>query len=163
VRPIILGITTFLASVLALVSMLGPVTCRDGWHSHSIGQRGACSHHGGVGGGLHTLAIFGSAGLGIWVGVLAYRRDQAKLERARRERWEKHEADIATRATPRQVPEPIKISVSAPAVAPTPLVACPICGSAMRLRRAKRGKRSGKRFWGCSRYPACRGTKNVSA
>lgn len=27
---------------------LGPTRCRDGWHSLSIGERGACSHHGGV-------------------------------------------------------------------------------------------------------------------
>ena len=27
---------------------LNPMTCRDGWKSPSIGERGACSHHGGV-------------------------------------------------------------------------------------------------------------------
>jgi len=28
-----------------------PYRCADGWPSHSIGHRGACSHHGGVVGG----------------------------------------------------------------------------------------------------------------
>jgi hypothetical protein len=32
---------------------------------------------------------------------------------------------------------------------------CPRCGSPMRLRSGRYG-----RFWGCSRYPNCRGTRN---
>ncbi len=39
-------------------------------------------------------------------------------------------------------------------------VMCPNCGAPMVRRMAKRGYRSGKRFWGCSRYPSCRGTRN---
>jgi restriction system protein len=35
---------------------------------------------------------------------------------------------------------------------------CPICRSPMKLRTAKRGTKAGSRFWGCSRYPDCRGT-----
>lgn len=35
---------------------------------------------------------------------------------------------------------------------------CPKCGSTMVVRQAKRGANAGKRFWGCSRYPSCRGT-----
>jgi restriction system protein len=34
---------------------------------------------------------------------------------------------------------------------------CPKCGSGMVLRTAKRGELTGSSFWGCSRYPACRG------
>jgi restriction system protein len=37
--------------------------------------------------------------------------------------------------------------------------ACPQCGSKMMLREARRGARTGQSFWGCSRYPACRGTR----
>ena len=33
---------------------------------------------------------------------------------------------------------------------------CPQCGSAMRRRSGRRGA-----FWGCSRYPSCRGTRNI--
>ena len=29
-------------------TLLGPITCIDGWHSPSIGSQGACSYHGGV-------------------------------------------------------------------------------------------------------------------
>ncbi len=36
--------------------------------------------------------------------------------------------------------------------------ACPICQSAMVLRTAKRGANAGNSFFGCSKYPLCRGT-----
>lgn len=36
---------------------------------------------------------------------------------------------------------------------------CPLCGSAMRLRSGKApGKTRASKFWGCSTYPACKGT-----
>lgn len=38
---------------------------------------------------------------------------------------------------------------------------CPTCGAGMIQRKAKRGASAGRRFWGCSRYPACRGTKEI--
>lgn len=34
---------------------------------------------------------------------------------------------------------------------------CPKCGSEMVLRTAKRGDHQGGQFWGCSKYPNCRG------
>jgi len=36
---------------------------------------------------------------------------------------------------------------------------CPFCGSPMALRTAKKGSRAGSQFWGCAKYPACKGTK----
>jgi len=38
---------------------------------------------------------------------------------------------------------------------------CPQCRSPMVRRVARRGVRSGKPFWGCSRYPGCRGTRQI--
>ena len=35
---------------------------------------------------------------------------------------------------------------------------CPRCRSGMRLRLAGKGKNAGHHFWGCSRYPGCKGT-----
>ena len=35
--------------------------------------------------------------------------------------------------------------------------ACPKCGSEVGLRVAKKGPHSGKKFWGCSKYPDCQG------
>lgn len=38
---------------------------------------------------------------------------------------------------------------------------CPLCSSPMILRTAKKGKHAGSRFWGCSKFPKCKGTKNI--
>lgn len=38
---------------------------------------------------------------------------------------------------------------------------CPICGSMMRNRTAKKGRYSGRSFKGCSTYPRCRGIRNT--
>lgn len=37
--------------------------------------------------------------------------------------------------------------------------ACPRCGSGMVKRIAKKGNSAGSEFWGCFRFPACRGTR----
>ena len=36
---------------------------------------------------------------------------------------------------------------------------CPKCGSPMVQRTAKTGANAGGKFWGCSRFPACRGSR----
>lgn len=36
---------------------------------------------------------------------------------------------------------------------------CPLCSKPMVMRTAKRGANAGAEFWGCSTYPACRGTR----
>jgi restriction system protein len=36
---------------------------------------------------------------------------------------------------------------------------CPSCGQPMVLRTSKRGANAGSQFWGCSTYPACKGTR----
>jgi len=38
---------------------------------------------------------------------------------------------------------------------------CPLCGKAMALRTAQKGKNAGQQFWGCTAYPECRGVVNV--
>jgi len=38
---------------------------------------------------------------------------------------------------------------------------CPKCNGSMALRTALRGRNSGKQFWGCARYPECRGTVSI--
>lgn len=49
----------------------------------------------------------------------------------------------------------------APAATQTGVPACPQCGSGMVRRTAKRGANAGNDFWGCSKYPACRGVRDV--
>ncbi|KMQ50586.1 nuclease [Chitinispirillum alkaliphilum] len=38
---------------------------------------------------------------------------------------------------------------------------CPKCGGVMVMRKAKRGQNVGKEFWGCVRFPQCRGVVDV--
>jgi len=38
---------------------------------------------------------------------------------------------------------------------------CPTCGKAMVERIARKGPQPGSRFWGCSDFPACRGTRKI--
>jgi restriction system protein len=40
---------------------------------------------------------------------------------------------------------------------------CPICGSKMVLRIAKKGTNAGEKFWGCSAFPKCRSTARYKA
>lgn len=65
-----------------------------------------------------------------------------------------------------------KASISAPARAQArevPIITtadgpmtCPRCGSAMVKRIAKQGAGTGSEFWGCTPFPACRGTRPVA-
>ncbi len=40
---------------------------------------------------------------------------------------------------------------------------CAACGQAMVLRTARKGGRAGSRFWGCSGYPECKGTRELGS
>jgi restriction system protein len=42
---------------------------------------------------------------------------------------------------------------------PTP--ACPLCSKPMALRTARTGVRAGQQFWGCSKYPECKGKRQL--
>lgn len=44
-------------------------------------------------------------------------------------------------------------------VGPDAAADCPKCGSNMVLREAKRGANAGSKFFGCSSYPRCKGTR----
>ncbi len=40
---------------------------------------------------------------------------------------------------------------------------CPACGKPMAIRQAKTGPNAGKKFWGCSGYPACKAIPEIEA
>ena len=42
------------------------------------------------------------------------------------------------------------------------LPSCPKCGASMVLRETKKGQNIGKRFWGCTEFPQCRGIVNIT-
>lgn len=54
----------------------------------------------------------------------------------------------------RREPRPAPVRAPAAEAAPN----CPLCGSPMERRTAKKGARAGIAFWGCSLFPRCRGT-----
>ena len=54
--------------------------------------------------------------------------------------------------TPNPIPPPLRAPGGAG-------VSCPTCGGRMVLRTARRGRNPGRRFFGCARYPHCRGTR----
>ncbi len=42
----------------------------------------------------------------------------------------------------------------------TPQVpACPLCDAPMRERTARKGRHAGRKFWGCTKHPACKGVR----
>ncbi len=57
-------------------------------------------------------------------------------------------------------------AADAPAVPPNPApmqaASCPLCSKPMVRRTAKRGANAGSEFWGCTGYPACRGTRPIA-
>jgi four helix bundle suffix protein len=61
-----------------------------------------------------------------------------------REREQRTRADRTDRADPSD-------QTSAPV--------CPTCGGIMAVRTTRKGPRAGTQFWGCAKYPACKGTK----
>ncbi len=49
-----------------------------------------------------------------------------------------------------------------PIPAPRQAASCPLCSKVMVRRTAKRGGNAGSEFWGCTGYPACRGTRPIA-
>jgi hypothetical protein len=75
-----------------------------------------------------------------------YRRYPRRASRTFREEGRQEQPDVQTiRATKSEASEP----------------RCPECGAPMVLRVARRGESQGKRFYGCSNFPACRGTRSL--
>lgn len=62
------------------------------------------------------------------------------------------------RAQPKPVSKPMAIEPATIAAAPK----CPKCGALMVERTAKRGANAGQTFWGCTGFPACRGTRPMT-
>lgn len=67
----------------------------------------------------------------------------------------------------KQARESVSLAANgAPRVEPVPASAaaaalCPVCASEMVKRTAKKGANAGGQFWGCSKYPGCRGTRPI--
>jgi hypothetical protein len=142
-RPATNGIAVGVVLSVFFISIQGPARCNDGWRSPSIGVRGACSHHRGVGPSFLMLELLLSAFVGYW--VYAARNEPLENRRQAELRMRQEGFDAELKAT-----------------AHANGVACPLCGFPLLLRRAYRGKNKGGYFMGCSRYPHCNGTRNLT-
>jgi len=58
-------------------------------------------------------------------------------------------------------PRPAATSSAQLSVTPPQVSSCPLCSKSMVKRTAKRGANAGSEFWGCTGYPACRGTRSI--
>lgn len=67
----------------------------------------------------------------------------------------------ALHALIRGVKVPVKFFRDPLSVMTTGAPFCPECQSRMVMRKAKRGENADKVFWGCSRYPDCKGSRPV--
>jgi restriction system protein len=79
-------------------------------------------------------------------GGYSERLHAARLEARRRQAAAKP-TDLSDRSDRSELPPP----------APT----CPACGSTMVVRTARKGRKAGSQFWGCSDYPQCTATLPV--
>lgn len=71
---------------------------------------------------------------------------------------QKHVDVIHAQVSGRSKQSTNKTNIGAVGVSSAPV--CPKCGAAMVKRAASRGANAGSEFWGCSRYPKCRGIIN---
>lgn len=64
----------------------------------------------------------------------------------------------ALHALIRGISVPRKAVTDSHAAATTNAPDCPVCQSVMVMRTARKGVNAGNKFWGCTQYPACKGT-----
>ena len=58
---------------------------------------------------------------------------------------------------------PSQAGIPAVADSPGPAPKCPRCGAEMVIRMARRGASAGRQFWGCRKYPDCKGTRELAS
>ncbi|MGE8170570.1 topoisomerase DNA-binding C4 zinc finger domain-containing protein [Pseudomonas putida] len=144
--------------MILLSILFGPAVCSDGWASPSIGRRGACSYHGGVDKTAGVIKLLLSIGATCWA-VFAYSTGREKWLAKRRDASEAAKPATVENSAVTQGIKPPPTAAVAPRTKRPLKVKCPICGGAMSIRTAKVGKNAGGKFWGCKRFPRCKGTR----
>ena len=136
------------------------VQCKQ-WRAKKVGVEivrelyGVMSAHGATGGFVVTSGSFTEGAEEFAAGRNIVLIDGPKLLRMI-DRAERAPTGRTSHASPTAQPTPAAARVALGAA-----VQCPVCASAMVRRVAKRGDNVGSEFWGCSKYPACRGTRAV--
>jgi len=138
------------------MAIIGPVTCSSGWASPSIGKSGACSSHGGVAKWKGVLPLIFSGFIAFWVyGRLEKRENKSPVQKEPYQRPQVAQIDDEDIVEITSKPSPaLKLTKKS-----STAVKCPKCKGRMTLRTAKQGVNTGQKFWGCSKFPRCKGTR----
>lgn len=141
VHPLLAAIVVFVFLLTVSTMLMESTKCNNGWSSPSIGKQGACSHNGGVNNTPAGLRFLGSLICAVvtW-GVLNKKNFNQPTH-----------SSINTTSTI-SIVEKESNSIE---------VCCPKCDSIMVKRKARHGKNAGQYFYGCSKYPYCKGTRNI--
>ena len=158
-HPFVAAVCVFIAVRIACSFFVGVTTCNDGWQSSSIGRRGACSWHHGVGTNWGSvLANLASVGVAIWVFViLSSEKESSKTE----ELFGNKVAEPPASTSIQPQPQSRIVEKQLPIMAPENKPKCPRCGGAMRLRDGPKGKYRGSPVWSCATNPNCKGTLDI--
>jgi len=122
------------------------VQCKQ-WRTYQVGVKIVREMYG--------LMVAEHADRVIIVSVGAYTKDAADF--ARGKPIDLIDGDKLVQLRREQEPESSKQCEVKTARQPPENPSCPKCGAEMILRTAKKGANAGNQFWGCSRYPACKG------
>jgi restriction system protein len=132
------------------------VQCKQ-WRAYKVGVDvvrelyGVMAAKGAAGGFVVTSGRFTAEAMGFADGRNVRLVDGPKLQGLIRQ------AQGAARPQERTA-EPEQ-AVNAPPASPNAI--CPACAKPMVRRMARRGANAGGKFWGCTGYPACKGTRPI--
>lgn len=135
------------------------VQCKR-WRARKVGVEivrelyGVMSARGAVGGYVVTSGTFSQEARRFASGRNIELWDGTALKAAIRREGSAPRPAPALSPAPKDVSLPLSQGRAAKQVAPS----CPLCGAGMLLRRAN----AGQQFWGCSRFPGCRGIRPLS-
>jgi restriction system protein len=134
------------------------VQCKQ-WRAYKVGVDvvrelyGVMAAKGATGGFVVTSGRFTDEAISFASGRNVTLVDGPKLHRLLRQ------AQAGVDRPPAQKPA---VPVAHPPAPSAQAMACPLCAKPMVRRTAKRGANAGGEFWGCTGYPACRGTRPIN-
>jgi restriction system protein len=134
------------------------VQCKQ-WRAYKVGVDvvrelyGVMAAKGATGGFVVTSGRFTEEAISFASGRNVTLVDGPKLHGLLRQ------AQAGAERSPAQKPA---VSVGHAPASSAQTLACPLCAKPMVRRTAKRGANAGNEFWGCTGYPACRGTRPIN-
>jgi len=155
-QSVLPAVVAFVVVLIICMLVIGGAVCSDGWGSSSIGRSGACSGHGGVRHWPGIIAVIFSAFVALrFHEYLASRNekpgnpDRIEVQGPSNSLGNSRATSAESSATEsKRTRRRIRTYIQ-----------CPRCRSKMALRTATRGGNAGGQFWGCSKYPRCKGTR----